>query len=65
MHTKPMSESDGKLSEAALCQSKCPKCGNRHGNMSRQWDSDCGGYTDFKLTCWACHHVWWIEGGDS
>lgn len=65
MATQSSDEPIGHLSAAALCQTKCPKCGNKHGNVEQQFDSSCGGYTDFKMTCWACQYAWWVEGADS
>lgn len=63
MHTKPVGESSGKLSEPLICEIKCPKCRNKRGNTYR--DSECGVYEDTRHTCASCGHVWWREGPDS
>jgi ssDNA-binding Zn-finger/Zn-ribbon topoisomerase 1 len=65
VHTGPMSETSGELSDAAPTDRKCPKCG---APMTRQaWESSCGGYEDDKYSCTApaCRHVHWVEGIDS
>ncbi len=65
MNNKPVSARDGKFSASITCQIQCPKCKNQEDNARQQWDSSCGGYTDFRMTCWDCGHEWWIEGSDS
>ncbi len=63
--TKRTDEPNGKTEEGILCQINCPKCRNHHGNTCQVRESSCGGYTDNRMTCWACRHTWWIEGSDA
>jgi hypothetical protein len=71
MHTKPMAESDGELSAGVGSGRPCQKCrAEKLENGSpavryQTWESSCGGYEDYKYTCGACGHVWWIDGIDS
>lgn len=66
MHTKQISESDGKFEKEGIAgELFCPKC-KRNGVMRwKIWESSCGGYEDVKYTCGACGHYWWIDGADS
>lgn len=64
MHTQPMSESDGTFDEPKKTDRECRKCGV-HAVTYETWDSSDGGYTDYKYTCGACGHTWWIDGIDS
>ena len=45
------------------CDHSCKKCGQKTVTY-QEWDSNCGGYTDFKYTC-QCGHSWWVDGIDS
>lgn len=66
MHTKPIAESDGTFTkDAHYPESSCPKCKVVGSVYGHTWESSCGGYTDYKLLCNACGHMWWIEGSDS
>lgn len=62
-HMGPMQESQGIFGEPEATDCECRKC-HEFTVSVQQWDSNCGGYTDYKYTC-ACGHVWWIEGPDS
>ena len=66
MHTQPMANSDGRFSAPTEVDARCRKrecLGIRA--TEETWDSHCGGYTDWRYTCTACGHVWWVEGPDS
>lgn len=66
MHTGPMSETQGELSEEKIPATgvSCRKC--KGGPVVEQeWTSSCGGYEDYKYTCQACGFVWWVDGIDS
>lgn len=64
MHTQPMSESDGTFQPAQDSGMPCRKC--KSGPVEvKAWESSCGGYEDYKYTCAACGHVWWVDGIDS
>lgn len=66
MHTKPMADSDGVFSspeqEKYICRQ--PECGKKEV-ICEKWESSCGGYEDYRYTCQACKHGWWVEGIDS
>lgn len=65
MHTGPMSETQGDLSDARESSRKCPKC--QAAMTVETWESSCGGYEDYKYTCTdaKCRHVVWVDGIDS
>jgi hypothetical protein len=65
MHTKPMSESQGRLGDEKPAGT-CPKC-NNETLVVQTWDSSCGGYEDYKYSCKTpgCGHTHWIDGIDS
>lgn len=42
----------------------CPAC-TRLTVVSESVDSSCGGYTDYRMTCDHCGHVYWIDGADA
>lgn len=64
-HTRPMPESAGEFDEWQPEEGyACRKCGG--GNVkSREWESSCGGYVDYKFRCDDCGHTWWAEGADA
>ena len=65
MHTKPMSEHEGKFEKPNPCERACPRCG---ATMTEKvWTSDCGGYEDTKYSCTnqLCCYFYWIDGADS
>lgn len=64
MHTQPMADSDGDFSPAEKCDGECHKCKAQQVTYE-SWESSCGGYTDYKYTCGACGHSWWVDGPDS
>lgn len=65
MHTKPMADSDGKFVDSKHYSGPCRKCKKENVVTCSEWDSSCGGYTDYMMTCSTCGHVWWHEGSDS
>lgn len=66
MHSKPMSETEGKFSTPEPDKYYCQKCGQVTATC-RKWESSCGGYGDWKYECQnpTCGHSWWVEGPDS
>ena len=66
-HSGPMAESDGGLHPPQPCRegAACPKCKQINCVTYQEWDSSCGGYTDYKYTCGACGYIWWVDGIDS
>lgn len=63
-HMESMPESAGEFSEARLTDCHCRKC-DRMTVTVQTWESNCGGFTDYKYTCAWCGHHWWIEGPDA
>lgn len=68
MHTESMDDSEGEFGEwrrgrAGYCVTS-DGCDNPDVWI-REWDSDCGGYTDYQLKCRNCGRVKWVEGADS
>ena len=62
-HTKPMVDKDGDFNKWKDTKAKCPKC---EGKLKvREWDSSCGGYTDYKYKCVKCEYSYWVDGLDS
>ena len=62
--TPGMADSDGTFAEAKKVEWPCRKC--KSTNVTeREWDSSCGGWTDYQYTCNDCGHSWWEEGIDS
>jgi DNA-directed RNA polymerase subunit RPC12/RpoP len=60
-----MADSQGEFSEFKVDHDiACRKCGV-HAVSEREWDSSCGGWTDYQYRCAACGHTWWVEGIDS
>ena len=59
-----MSESDGEFTKTEKEKYTCHKC-NKKEVTCQVWESSCGGYEDYKYTCGACGHVWWVDGIDS
>lgn len=63
---RPMAESEGVL---GVEEKTTTRCRNRNCDSTdvvcQKWDSSDGGYTDWKYTCRACGHVWWIDGPDA
>jgi len=57
-----MKDSEGDFSPWHDVDRKCYRCG---GQMEeREWESHCGGYTDYKYRCKECMHTFWIDGDD-
>jgi hypothetical protein len=64
MHTKSMSESEGTFSSNRY--SDRPHNKDCDGRVRVEtWESSCGGYEDYKMTCEKCQKVWWVDGIDS
>ena len=62
MHTGPV---PGDFTESGrMVDVPCRKCPAAQVH-EREWDSSDGAYTDWKYTCTACGHAWWIEGSDA
>lgn len=60
-----MDKNCGDFSDWMLCQAtKCRKCGSQDVEY-REWDSSCGGYTDYNYRCLYCGYSWWVDGIDS
>lgn len=64
MHMREMDDSEGTFSEAVDAKTNCRTCGSKNVKV-REWESNCGGYTDWKFECGDCHHYWWVEGPDA
>ena len=64
-HTRPMAESEGRFSGQRAILRLCPTCEVTTTHMCWTWDSNCGGYTDYKFKCVECDGVHWVEGADS
>lgn len=63
MSSVPMKDRDGRF-ELMAGTYKCRKC-DKYTAKRESWDSDCGGYTDYRYTCKECGYFWWIEGSDA
>jgi hypothetical protein len=62
MHTGPV---PGKhTSDWIKSRVKCHKCG-ADNVYYMEWESNCGGYEDYKYHCRSCKKTWWVEGADS
>ncbi len=65
MHSQPVDESSGTLSAPRqVINVNCRVCDEPTVTV-QTWESHCGGFEDYKYTCGACGHVWWIDGIDS
>ena len=64
-HTTSMPDSAGEFSPAQGEERFCAHCKARTPFKVERWDSNCGGYEDYKYTCTACSHGLWIEGSDA
>ena len=64
-HTGPMKESEGKFTQLGVEVRPCARCRQPTRHHAVQWDSNCGGYEDFKYTCLNCGAVHWVDGIDS
>lgn len=65
MHTKPMRDNEGVFSEWEPAPTvACRKC-KKHSVQVSQWESNDGGYEDYKFQCTDCKYIWWVEGIDS
>lgn len=65
MHTKQMSESDGKFDNEKSYIGICPSCEKEAKIIYKVWESSCGGYEDTKYRCSKCNYSWWVDGIDS
>jgi len=60
-----MRDTDGKFSECEICRTtRCRQCGSMKVKY-REWDSNCGAFTDYQYKCQRCGHVWWVDGIDA
>lgn len=59
-----MADSEGEFGKTESTGEKCRACDSKDVTV-REWESSCGGWTDYRYTCGACGHRWWIEGIDS
>lgn len=64
MHTEPLKDSEGTFCAPVACSADCRRC-HQQSVTWQSWESHCGGYEDFKFTCGACGHLWWVDGIDS
>lgn len=64
MHLHVMREDSGDLNAATKTDTPCRQCGKVEVTV-QTWESHDGAYEDYKFTCGACGHVWWIDGIDS
>ena len=65
MHSQPMSEDQGKFGGWQPDPRACPACKTSEQVYYRLWESNDGGFEDYKYHCRACGKVWWIDGIDS
>jgi len=59
-----MKDSDGDFKPGCDEKHTCRKCKVKAATCEL-WESSCGGYEDYRYTCGACGHVWWVDGIDS
>lgn len=64
MHTKEMSELEGKFVNKIKYKGKCKYC-KEETVYYEIWESGCGGFEDEKYTCESCDKIWWVEGPDA
>jgi uncharacterized protein with PIN domain len=64
-HMGPMKESEGTFTLVGDSMTRCRACERNTMHTVQQWDSNCGGYEDFKYTCNECGKVHWVDGIDS
>jgi len=64
VEARTYAESEGTFRGEKKCDSKCRACGKSEVTYY-VWESSCGGYEDYKFTCHACGHTWWVDGIDS
>ena len=64
-HAAPMPDSAGKFGEWKPTGKRCPQDGCVGFLFEREWDSSCGGYTDYQYQCNTCPHKFWVDGPDS
>jgi DNA-directed RNA polymerase subunit M/transcription elongation factor TFIIS len=60
----PISDDDGEFKNKVESARPCKKCGE-YAVHSETWTSNAGGFEDWRYTCKACGHFWWVEGPDS
>jgi len=58
-------ETDGVFHKSVPSNVACPVCELVGQVLVQQWDSSCGGWTDYRYTCGACKKRWWVEGSDA
>lgn len=57
--TKTYSESDGEFTKTEYSKSPCAKC-KAYTLKVETWNSSCGGYEDYKITCDTCKHAYFL-----
>lgn len=62
--TPNMPDSAGEFQAPKPVEVPCRKC-TAHSVTEESWESSCGGWEDWRYTCHACGHRWWVEGIDS
>lgn len=63
-HTGPMEDEQGVFGQPQQSEFPCRHC--KGGPVFYSvWESNCGGYEDFKYRCSKCGSVWWVEGPDA
>ena len=63
-HTPAMADSEGEFKGWTPVETLCRKC-KVMNVKEREWDSSCGGWTDYQYKCADCGHSWWVDGIDS
>lgn len=65
MHTAPMPDSAGEFQKGTHVDGlKCKTC-DTETMVVEPWESNCGGYEDYKYTCTTCGRGFWVDGVDS
>lgn len=64
MHTRPIVVQGIFTSDKKKSELKCLSCSS-DDVWYRIWESECGGYEDYKYECSSCGKVWWVEGSDA
>lgn len=62
--SRQFTEDEGEFTKKGHSTIPCRECGG--DNVTYQvWESNCGGYEDYKYKCGDCGATWWIDGIDS
>ena len=65
LHTGPMPDSAGNFTKAGTSERFCSTCATHSAHECESWESNCGGYTDYRYTCVSCRAEHWVDGIDS